>query len=65
MFIAKDSFGEVRSMMILKSKINKISKEDYFCQHKLAEEISKTISGLIRHFNNLQILKLKKNFIYF
>jgi four helix bundle protein len=65
MLIAKDSFGEVRSMLILKSKLNKISKKDCFCQHKLAVDISKTMSGLIRHFNNLQILKLKKNFIYF
>ncbi len=48
LYIAKGSCGEVRSMLILASELNKISKEDYICQHKLAEEISKILSGFIK-----------------
>jgi len=48
LYIAKGSCGEVRSMLILASELNKISKEDHKNQHKLAEEISKILSGFIK-----------------
>lgn len=48
LFIAKGSCGEVRSMLILAKKLNKIS----VCQgdnlYNLSEEISKILSGLIK-----------------
>jgi four helix bundle protein len=48
LYIAKGSCGEVRSMLIIALELEKISKSEFSTQHKLAEEISKMISGLIK-----------------
>jgi len=48
LFIAKGSCGEVRSMLIIAYELKKISEVDYKMQHKLSEEISRMLSGLIK-----------------
>jgi four helix bundle protein len=48
LFIAKGSCGEVRSMLVLAKELNLISANDYLELHALSEEISKTLSGLIK-----------------
>jgi len=48
LYIAKGSCGEHRSMLIVARELNKISEEDFNYLHQLAEEISKTLSGLIK-----------------
>ncbi len=48
LFIAKGSCGEVRSMLYLAKELNKISENSFNKQFKLAEEISKILSGLIK-----------------
>ena len=48
LFIAKGSCGEVRSMLYLAKELNKISEISFNKYFKLAEEISKTLSGLIK-----------------
>jgi four helix bundle protein len=48
LYIAKGSCGEVRSMLILASELNKISKDEFSNQHNLSEEISKLLSGFIK-----------------
>jgi len=48
LYIAKGSCGEVRSMLIVALELEKISKNEFSTQHKLAEEISKMLSGLIK-----------------
>ena len=47
-FVAKGSCGEVRSMLILAQKLNKIKTEHAEHLQILAEEISRIISGLIK-----------------
>jgi four helix bundle protein len=51
LFIAKGSCGEVRSMLILATELNKIEKEVAESLKDLAEEISKMLSGLIKTLN--------------
>jgi len=48
LFIAKGSCGEVRSMLYLAIELNKISENSFNKLIKLAEEISKILSGLIK-----------------
>jgi four helix bundle protein len=48
LFIAKGSCGEVRSMLYLAKELNKISENDFELLYALSEEISKTLSGLIK-----------------
>ncbi len=48
LFIAKGSCGEVRSMLILASELNYISKEKINSLLFLTEEIAKLLSGLIK-----------------
>ncbi|HRG59024.1 MAG TPA: four helix bundle protein [Bacteroidia bacterium] len=52
LYVAKGSCGEVRSMLILAKELKKISEVDYELLYKLAEEISKMISGLIKSINS-------------
>jgi four helix bundle protein len=48
LYIAKGSCGEVRSMLYLAEELNTISKDSFDEKYKLAEEISKILSGLIK-----------------
>ena len=48
LFIAKGSCGEVRSMLILAGKLNKINERDTIELYARSEEISKILSGLIK-----------------
>ena len=48
LFIAKGSCGEVRSMLYLAKELNKISESSFNKYFKLAEEISKILSGFIK-----------------
>ena len=48
LFIAKGSCGEVRSMLILASKLNKLTENKAEELKNLSLEISKMISGLIK-----------------
>ncbi len=48
LFIAKGSCGEVRSMLHLANKLNKINSMEYNRLKNKAEEISKIFSGLIK-----------------
>ncbi|OFY82967.1 MAG: four helix bundle protein [Bacteroidetes bacterium RIFCSPLOWO2_12_FULL_35_15] len=48
LFIAKGSCGEVRSMLYLAKELNKISETSFNKYFKLAEEISKILSGFIK-----------------
>jgi len=48
LFIAKGSCGEVRSMLYLAKELNKIPEHDFDTLFSLSEEISKTLSGLIK-----------------
>ncbi len=48
LFISKGSCGEVRSMLILALKLGYITENQYSENYKLAEEISKMISGFIK-----------------
>jgi len=48
LFIAKGSCGEVRSMLYLAKELNKISESSFNKHFKLAEEISKILSGFIK-----------------
>lgn len=48
LFVAKGSCGEVRSMLILAKELDKLSDEEFNKLHKLSEEISKLLSGLIK-----------------
>ncbi len=48
LFIAKGSCGEVRSMLYLAKELNKISEINFNKLFKLAEEISKILSGFIK-----------------
>lgn len=48
LFIAKGSCGEIRSMLYLAKELNKISETKFIQYFKLAEEISKMLSGFIK-----------------
>ena len=48
LFIAKGSCGEVRSMLYLAKELSKISESNFNKYFKLAEEISKILSGFIK-----------------
>jgi four helix bundle protein len=48
LFIAKGSCGEVRSMLYLARELNTIYDNDFELLFALSEEISKTLSGLIK-----------------
>ena len=48
LFVAKGSCGEVRSMLHIGSKLQKIDMEFYNENVSLCQEISKMISGLIK-----------------
>ncbi len=48
LFIAKGSCGEVRSMLYLAKELDKISENSFNKYFKLAEEISKILSGFIK-----------------
>lgn len=48
LYIAKGSCGEVRSMLILARELQKIKNNESENLLKLAEEISKILSGLIK-----------------
>lgn len=48
LFVAKGSCGEVRSMLHLARDLEKISEKSFNEKYKLAEEISKILSGLIK-----------------
>lgn len=48
LFIAKGSCGEVRSMLLLAKKLEKINNQKATELYNLSEEISKMISGLIK-----------------
>lgn len=48
LYIAKGSSGEVRSMLYLAKKLNKISARKFEENYNLAEEISRILSGLIK-----------------
>jgi len=51
LFIAKGSCGEVRSMLYLAKELKYIDDDVYSALLTLANEISKTISGLIKTLN--------------
>lgn len=60
LFIAKDSCGEVHSMLYLAKVLKKISDNDFKLHFALSEEISKILSGLIKtlwtlYFINIQL----------
>jgi four helix bundle protein len=46
--VAKGSCGEVRSMLILANKLNKINDQEFNVLFDLSEETSRIISGLIK-----------------
>lgn len=48
LYVSKGSCGEVRSMLYLAEELHTISKESFDEKYKLAEEISKILSGLIK-----------------
>ena len=48
LFVAKGSCGEVRSMLHLAKDLEKLSEQSFNEKYKLAEEISKILSGLIK-----------------
>ncbi|MBL4651943.1 MAG: four helix bundle protein [Flavobacteriales bacterium] len=48
LYIAKGSCGEVRSMLYLAKELNTIPSQDFNHAFQLSEEISKTLSGLIK-----------------
>jgi len=48
LYVAKGSCGEVRSMLILAKKLNKLSEEKADELKKISLEISKMLSGLIK-----------------
>lgn len=48
LFVAKGSCGEVRSMLYLAKDLEKLSEQSFNEKYKLAEEISKILSGLIK-----------------
>lgn len=48
LFIAKGSCGEVRSMLLLAKRLEKINNQRATELYNLSEEISKMISGLIK-----------------
>ena len=48
LFVAKGSCGEVRSMLHLAKDLEKLSEQSFNKKYKLAEEISKILSGLIK-----------------
>lgn len=48
LFIAKGSCGEIRSMLHVAKKLNKIPENNYIKLSSLSEEISKMLSGLIK-----------------
>ena len=48
LFIAKGSCGEVRSMLLLAKKLEKINNQKATELYNLSEEISRMISGLIK-----------------
>ncbi len=48
LYIAKGSCGEVRSMLILAKKLNKLPEEKADELKKISLEISKMLSGLIK-----------------
>jgi four helix bundle protein len=48
LYVAKGSCGEVRSMLILATELNKITEDVQKKLISLAEEVSKIISGLIK-----------------
>jgi len=48
LYISKGSSGEVRSMLYLAERLNKISKSEFVSLYKMSEEISKILSGLIK-----------------
>lgn len=48
LFVAKGSCAEVRSMLHLAKELETISTESFDEKYKLAEEISKILSGLIK-----------------
>ena len=48
LFIAKGSCGEVRSMLLLAKKLERINNQKATELYNLSEEISRMISGLIK-----------------
>jgi four helix bundle protein len=48
LYIAKGSCGEVRSMLILATELNKLPSAESLVLQKNAEEISRMITGLIK-----------------
>jgi len=48
LYVAKGSCGEVRSMLILAKKLNKLPEEKADELKKISLEISKMLSGLIK-----------------
>jgi four helix bundle protein len=48
LYVAKGSCGEVRSMLILSKKINKMPEDKVNILYNLSEEISKMLSGFIK-----------------
>ena len=48
LFIAKGSCGEVRSMLYLAKELDKLPNKEFNGNYKLAEEISKILSGFIK-----------------
>jgi four helix bundle protein len=48
LFIAKGSYGEVRSMLYLAIELQKLTKQEFSELFSLSEEISKILSGFIK-----------------
>ena len=52
LYIAKGSCGEVRSMLAIAVELNKINRKEFEQLHKITEEISKMLYGLIKTLNS-------------
>ena len=48
LYVAKGSYGEVRSMLYASMDLKKISEDDFNALYSRAMEISKILSGLIK-----------------